>query len=233
MAAAVRHHAVQVPATSANLGPGFDAFGLAVDRYLAIRTVARSGQVDRVTNVTGDDLPTGDDNLVWRSFVRFCEIHDVAVPDVGLRAANEALALGRGGVKLVAAATGLARSTLGRLRAGDVVNVEPALRAGEPMGQLVDLSAGGVRIRCTDSNVKPDGQIRVRLALPDYAGICPFVDTSSHDPQPKREWIGWMTVARVNKVNDNTADIAGRLVDMDEMDRGMLGLYLSTQPLAA
>jgi ABC-type dipeptide/oligopeptide/nickel transport system ATPase subunit len=28
-------------------------------------------------------------------------------------------------------------------------------------------------------------------------------------------------------------EIAGRLLDMEEMDRGMLGLYLSTQPLAA
>jgi hypothetical protein len=28
-------------------------------------------------------------------------------------------------------------------------------------------------------------------------------------------------------------EVAGRLVDMDELDRGMLSLYLSTQPLAA
>jgi hypothetical protein len=37
----------------------------------------------------------------------------------------------------------------------------------------------------------------------------------------------------VQKVDTRSYDIAGRLVDMDEMDRGMLGLYLSTQPLAA
>ncbi len=106
-------------------------------------------------------------------------------------------------------------------------------KAGEPIGQLVDLSAGGVRIRTQSANIKADGQIRVKLALPDYAGICPFVDTSSNDPKPKREWIGWMTVARVTKITDQQADVCGRLVDMDEMDRGMLGLYLSTQPLAA
>lgn len=108
-----------------------------------------------------------------------------------------------------------------------------ARKSGESMGQLVDLSAGGVRIRTQQANIKADGQIRVKLALPDYAGICPFVDTTSNDPQPKREWIGWMTVSRVNKLSDQSADVCGRLVDMDEMDRGMLGLYLSTQPLAA
>ena len=108
-----------------------------------------------------------------------------------------------------------------------------ARKSGQTMGQLVDLSAGGVRIRTQESNIKADGQIRVKLALPDYAGICPFVDTSSNDPKPKREWIGWMTVARVQKLSDQQAEVCGRLVDMDEMDRGMLGLYLSTQPLAA
>lgn len=89
----MRHHAVQVPATSANLGPGFDAFGLAVDRYLAIQTLPRSEQTDRiVTSGDGDgagDLTRGDDNLVWRSFVAFCDHHGVATPDVALRAHTE------------------------------------------------------------------------------------------------------------------------------------------------
>ena len=106
-------------------------------------------------------------------------------------------------------------------------------KSGEMIGQLVDLSAGGVRIRTQEANIKPDGQIRVKLALPDYAGICPFVDTSSNDPKPKREWVGWMSVSRVQKIAENEYDVAGTLVDMEEMDRGMLGLYLSTQPLAA
>ncbi len=79
----------------------------------------------------------------------------------------------------------------------------------------------------------PDQQIRVRLELPPFAGICPFVDTTGGQPAPKREWVGWMTVSRVMSLGDNQCEIAGRLMDMEEMDRGMLGLYLSTQPLAA
>ena len=107
-------------------------------------------------------------------------------------------------------------------------------RNGKVFGQLVDLSASGVRIRTEQADVKPDNQIRVRLELPAFAGISPFVDTSGQEAQPKREWVGWMAVARVNKVEGGKRfDVAGRLVDMDEMDRGMLGLYLSTQPLAA
>ena len=106
-------------------------------------------------------------------------------------------------------------------------------RSAKSFGQLVDLSAGGVRIRTTQTDVKPDNQIRVRIELPAYAGISPFIDTTKKSMEPKREWVGWMAVARVNKVDGKTVDVAGRLVDMDEMDRGMLGLYLSTQPLAA
>jgi hypothetical protein len=107
----------------------------------------------------------------------------------------------------------------------------------QAFGKIVDLSAGGVRVRTTardgNVNILPDQQVRVRMELPAYAGICPFVDTSSEQPQPRREWTGWMAVARVTDLGDGEYEVAGRLVDMEEMDRGMLKLYLSTQPLAA
>jgi hypothetical protein len=106
-------------------------------------------------------------------------------------------------------------------------------RAAQPLGFLMDLSASGVRLRTDQQNIKADSQIRVRLELPSYAGISPFIDTASGDAKPRTEWVGWLAVSRVRKVDGNSYDIAGRLVDMDEMDRGMLGLYLSTQPLAA
>jgi hypothetical protein len=105
-------------------------------------------------------------------------------------------------------------------------------RSAQPLGHLVDLSAGGARIRTEQVNIKPDSQIRVRLELPAYAGICPFIETTTGTPQPKNEWVGWLAVSRVTKV-DGKYELAGRLVDMEEMDRGMLSLYLSTQPLAA
>lgn len=108
-----------------------------------------------------------------------------------------------------------------------------ARRASRPFGTIVDLSASGVRVRTTDAGIRPDNQIRVRLELPPFAGICPFVDISADEPRPKREWVGWMAVSRVQKTGAREYDIAGTLVDMEEMDRGMLGLYLSTQPLAA
>lgn len=114
-----------------------------------------------------------------------------------------------------------------------VERVDAVRRVREKLGQIVDISAGGVRIRTSDAKLRADHQVRVRLELPAYAGICPFVDTAAEEPQPKREWTGWLSISRVLPINGDCYDVAGRLVDMEEMDRGMLGLYLSTQPLAA
>jgi hypothetical protein len=107
-----------------------------------------------------------------------------------------------------------------------------ARRVGKAFGQIVDISAGGVRIRTEQQDIRADHQIRVRLELPEYAGISPFID-NSEGLKPKREWVGWMAVTRVFPVDNQRVEVAGKLVDMDEIDRGMLGLYLSTQPLAA
>ncbi|MGA2737555.1 MAG: homoserine kinase [Bryobacteraceae bacterium] len=58
---------VRVPASSANLGPGFDALGLALAVYLDCRF--RSS--DRLSiSVTGRDagaISTGEDNLIWQT----------------------------------------------------------------------------------------------------------------------------------------------------------------------
>src|SRR3981081_4260598 len=58
------------------------------------------------------------------------------------------------------------------------------------LGYLMDLSAGGVRVRTAEANIKPDHQIRVRLEMPSYAGICPFLESDGQQAKPKNEWIG-------------------------------------------
>jgi hypothetical protein len=142
-----------------------------------------------------------------------------------------------GGKQAMAEKTGAERRTHRRhdldTQSIHVERWDGARRNSQPFGRIVDISAGGVRIRTNQSNIRADHQVRVRLELPAYAGICPFVDTSAPTPAPKRDWVGWMTINRVQKISGGEFDVAGRLVDMEEIDRGMLGLYLSTQPLAA
>lgn len=103
---------------------------------------------------------------------------------------------------------------------------------GAILGRIVDLSAGGIRLRTRNAGLHADQQVRVRLELPETGGVRPFVALDDGTARPTREWTGWLAIARVRQTGDGF-DVAGRLVDMEAMDRGMLGLYLSTQPLAA
>src|SRR5690625_3266345 len=59
---------VRVPATSANLGPGFDAFGLALSIWDDIHLHAIAGET--TVHITGEGagtLPSGEDHLIVRA----------------------------------------------------------------------------------------------------------------------------------------------------------------------
>jgi len=170
-----RHHAVQVPATTANLGPGFDAFGVAIDRYLAVRSIDRSDQTQRVRTVRGDPVPEGDDNLVWCSLVAFCEHHGVAVPDVALLSAN-AIPLERGmgsssaaivaGLVLGRALTGVAVGDPDLVRLADRLEGHPDNVAPAVLGGLVACAPGaeGLVVR----RVNPAAHLRPVVLVPPF-----------------------------------------------------------------
>jgi homoserine kinase len=61
----IRHRLVRVPASSANLGPGYDAMAAAVSLYLELE-VEETGEFS--LDPGGLDVPTGRDNLVVRAF---------------------------------------------------------------------------------------------------------------------------------------------------------------------
>ncbi|MGH8902789.1 MAG: homoserine kinase, partial [Egibacteraceae bacterium] len=99
---------VRVPATSANLGPGFDAFGVALDLYFMVRVEPREDRRIVPSGEGADELPTGDDNLVWRALARYCRRFNTATPDVTLYADN-AIPVERGmGSSAAAAVAGVA-----------------------------------------------------------------------------------------------------------------------------
>lgn len=101
---------VRVPATTANLGPGFDAFGAAVGLHLEAVALPRDGRRERVVSEGegAGELPTDDENLLWRSFLALCEHAGGAAPDVTVRTRN-AVPLERGlGSSSAAIVAGLA-----------------------------------------------------------------------------------------------------------------------------
>ncbi len=82
-----RRRVVRVPASSANLGPGYDVMAAALDLFLELE-VEEAGEFS--LDPGGLDVPTGRDNLVVRAFE---ELH--SADGIAFRI-NEAIPLGRG-----------------------------------------------------------------------------------------------------------------------------------------
>lgn len=114
MPAAVK---VRVPATIANLGPGFDALGIAVRMHLEIDIEPRRDSIDLTVEGEGaETLPADDTNLVLRSMNAFFDHVGRRPPGFAVRVKNP-IPLGAGlGSSAAAIVGGLfaARAVTGR-----------------------------------------------------------------------------------------------------------------------
>lgn len=104
---------VTVPATSANLGPGFDALGLALGLRDEVEAeVVSSGLVVEVSGAGADDVPRDDRHLIVRAMRAAFELMDAEPPGLVLRCRNaipHARGLGSSSAAIVAGVT-LARA---------------------------------------------------------------------------------------------------------------------------
>jgi homoserine kinase len=113
----VSSHRIRVPATSANLGPGFDCLGLALDRHLEIRSTPAERFTLEIRGEGADSLPRDDANLVVRAML--LALGADRPPPLALTMASE-IPLARGlGSSAAATVAGLA---LGRLLRGESAN---------------------------------------------------------------------------------------------------------------
>lgn len=80
---------VRTPATSANLGPGFDSLGLALQLYNRFEVEEWRGDPQHpqieVEGALGAELSTGSDNLFFRAFALLFERRQVDLPAVRIR----------------------------------------------------------------------------------------------------------------------------------------------------
>jgi homoserine kinase len=81
---------VRVPATSANLGPGFDSLGLALALHDTVRAVVRPDGVDvRVAGTGAGEVGRGEGNLVVRAMRAAFTVIGEQPPGLGLDCQNE------------------------------------------------------------------------------------------------------------------------------------------------
>jgi homoserine kinase len=81
---------VKVPATTANLGPGFDTLGLALALYDELTVTVRDepGATVQVTGVGEGEVPTDETNLVVRAIAHAFAAYDQPLPGLDLVARN-------------------------------------------------------------------------------------------------------------------------------------------------
>ncbi|MGD0014384.1 MAG: homoserine kinase [Bryobacteraceae bacterium] len=86
---------LRVPASSANLGPGFDALGLALGIYLDCRFRASERLEIRASGRDAAAIPTDDSNLIWRTAQTVAADVDETMPPIELEIRND-IPLGKG-----------------------------------------------------------------------------------------------------------------------------------------
>uniref|UniRef100_UPI0040484964 homoserine kinase n=1 Tax=Aquiluna sp. TaxID=2053504 RepID=UPI0040484964 len=79
----------RIPATSANLGPGFDTFGLALSFYDEYEAEVISSGLEIVIHGEGESVaPTDESNLIYRAMKLVFNANGKAVPLIRLTCHN-------------------------------------------------------------------------------------------------------------------------------------------------
>jgi len=166
---------VRVPATSANLGPGYDAVGLALSLGTRIG-LDRARQPEIEVAGTGEDLiPRGPEHPAYRAARFVAEV--IGEPDVHFRLVQEndippTRGLGGSAAALVGGAVAANELFGGQIAAPDLLNIvceldghpdnaAPALLGGLVIGTLTPTGVSAVRLEPKD--------LAVAVAVPDFA----------------------------------------------------------------
>jgi homoserine kinase len=190
---------VRVPATSANLGPGFDALGLALTLYDdLIVTPGGSGVTVEVTGSGEGEVPLDESHLVVRSIRRGLEALGASVPGFTLRCENRiphGRGLGSSSAAIVgglAAAYGLAGEPVDRERLvvlaneleGHPDNVAAAALGGFTIAWTEGETGRAVRLETVNELAAvayvPDNRVLTKEARGLLPGVVPHSDAAAN-----------------------------------------------------
>lgn len=169
-----RRVTVRVPATTANLGPGFDALGLALTLYNRLEVERIPAGLEIALHGEGADrLPADETNLAYQAFRRVFDWHGAPVPPVRMTGEIQ-VPLSRGlGSSAAAVVAGLIAGNelagnplapaellhLGTALEGHPDNVAPALFGGFTVACLAESGVAWARLL-------PPPELRAVLAIP-------------------------------------------------------------------
>jgi len=165
---------VKVPATSANLGPGFDTLGMALSFYdeLEVTVVAGDDVTVEVIGEGSGDVPTGKDNLIVKSIEHTFKHFNQQMPGLKLLAHNNiphGRGMGSSGAAVVAgimAAKGLLEGIV-EIDSEDLLEIATEIE-GHP-DNVAPALFGGMTIAWEDDN----GPHHKKLFV--HRGVSPLV----------------------------------------------------------
>lgn len=166
--------AVRVPGSSANLGPGFDALGLALELYLEARaTEPRPGAPP--VGLSGPHtagISTDDSNLVLVAFRRAFERAGRAAPKVSLEL-NNSIPLGRGlGSSGAACVGGVALANYcGRLELSALAVLSLAAEIEGHPDNVAASCLGGLAVACRTESASGGGIQALALPWPREVSV--------------------------------------------------------------
>lgn len=171
---------VTVPATSANLGPGFDVIGLALDVVNTVEVQPADEWEITVVGEGSERIPTGDRNLMHRTIHTAARRWGVQLPAAHLRCTHTVpLARGLGSSSAAIIAGLLIANRLGAEKGEDDLLALAAELEGHP-DNVTPALLGGIQV-CS----MVDGRVlHVRVPLPRPLAVALYVPDV---PMPTRE----------------------------------------------
>ncbi|WP_353929371.1 homoserine kinase [Okeanomitos corallinicola TIOX110] len=145
---------VKVPATTANLGPGFDCIGAALQLHNEVTfTLNNSGLIIQASGIEAEKVQTDKSNLLYQAFTKLYNYIEQTPPSVKIEI-KLGIPLARGlGSSATAIVGGLvAANVLAGLPLSDVQVMELAIAMEGHPDNVVPAFLGGCRLAATSSN---------------------------------------------------------------------------------
>ncbi|WP_366922333.1 homoserine kinase [Metallumcola ferriviriculae] len=167
---------VRVPATTANMGPGFDTIGMALELYNYLEMdVIPSGLEFDISGEGSESIPRDETNVVYQAAVRVFEKNGDEPTGLKIKQENQIPAsrgMGSSAAAIVAGMVAANELAGGKLTEGQLLELAVAME-GHP-DNVAPAMLGGVVVsavldeRLFYRKIKPPQQLSMVLAVPDF-----------------------------------------------------------------
>lgn len=169
---------VRVPATTANLGPGFDCLGMALSIYNYV-TISQVDGAPLAISASGSaatpDIPVDESNLVYRAVAQVLQLAGKSAAGINLQLQLESpLARGLGSsASAIVGGMFAANEFLGRPLTQEQLAMEVSRMEGHPDNVIPCLTGGltasiALEDKVLSEKTRPASNLRCVLFIPDY-----------------------------------------------------------------